>query len=108
MSISIGPEAVKGTLNLLQNSGLEWQYRWGDGSDSFPPDAELYLLVGPDDDVERWDFDILAEYANLRITAAVTATIPDRTPFYLMFRQDALSQPVALALGRVKRWVVRA
>ncbi len=102
----IGDEPLKGTLHLRQHSGLEWQFRWGDGVDPFPAGAELYLLVGPESASMRWDFDILAEYANLDITVTDAAEVADRDPFYFMFRPSPTAQPINLAQGRVKRWKV--
>lgn len=104
MSFSIGLEPVKGTVHLKQHSGLEWQFRWGNKGDPFPAGAQLYLLVGPESTAARWDFDIVADQANLKVTAPAAAAVADRTPFYLVFKQNASAQPETLALGRVRRW----
>ncbi len=98
----IGLPPPVGAMNLKKFSGLEWQFRWYGGE--FPAGSQLYLLVGDDDTPQRWDFTISGDMATIAVKPEVTATIPDRTAFYLMFKANAAALPVQLEMGKVKQW----
>ncbi|MGY0497041.1 LtfC-like domain-containing protein [Nocardia sp. FBN12] len=104
MSFDIGQAPPKGIMHIRNHSGLEWQFRWGDGTVPFPAGSQLYLLVGPENAPDRWDFEILGARATLIVTVAELTSIADRAPFYLMWKQAAAAEPVALGMGRVRRW----
>lgn len=104
VTFDIGTPPPKGVMHLRNHAGLEWQFRWGDGSDPFPAGSQLYLLVGDETAPTRWDFEIQGPNATLINTVEDVAPVMDRTPFYLMFKQAAAALPVCLGMGRVRRW----
>ncbi|MFI8976929.1 hypothetical protein ACIGO9_28885 [Nocardia asteroides] len=104
MTFDIGTPPPKGVMHLRSHTGLEWQYRWGDGSEPFPAGSQLYILIGDESSPTRWDFEILGPNATLINTLEDVASIPDRAPFYLMFKQSPAALPINLGMGRVRRW----
>lgn len=98
----IGLGVPKLVVHIKKHSGLVWQFRWAAGN--YPPGCELYLLVGGGAAPARWPFTIQEDLATLIVKQTVAATIPDRTPVYLMYKANAAADPDCLAAGQVKAW----